>query len=230
MHRKNRLPSEIELNWESIYRIISSNSEPIESLVEPALEKELLFVKNLTKATLPYEIKGTFGSSKEDQLLDEGLNVIRDAFTPKGWPSRFSNGSFGIYYGAKALETAIREKAYHHQKFLSRENLSPKSVEVSVYQSENISKPLLDIRSEQFKHLHHLSNYEDSQNFCLKAKHMGAWGIVYNSARHFGGECVAILRPQAVMIPIKQTDRYALICDGAKIICATKNGEIIVTI
>ena len=44
------------------------------------------------------------------------------AFTHIGQSSRFTDGSYGVYYAARELETAIRETAYHFGRFLRSTN------------------------------------------------------------------------------------------------------------
>jgi len=40
--------------------------------------------------------------------------------------SRFSDGSYGVYYAARQLETAIRETAYHFARFASHADDPPR--------------------------------------------------------------------------------------------------------
>jgi hypothetical protein len=48
-------------------------------------------------------------------------------------------------------------------------------------------------------------------------KSSNKWGILYNSVRHHGGECIAILRPPAIPLPVNQTQHFNLEWDGQKI-------------
>ena len=55
----------------------------------------------------------------EERVGGAGSTVIMAAFThlnPEG--SRFSDGSYGVYYAAQALETAIAEVSHHRAVFL----------------------------------------------------------------------------------------------------------------
>lgn len=52
----------------------------------------------------------------EDRLTGPCSSPVMAAFTHLGFGSRFTNGDFGVYYAADALETAISETIYHKEQ------------------------------------------------------------------------------------------------------------------
>jgi hypothetical protein len=57
----------------------------------------------------------------EERISGPGTTPVMAAFThlnPEG--SRFSDGSFGVYYCAQELDTALAEVRYHQARFLRR--------------------------------------------------------------------------------------------------------------
>src|SRR5690348_7566049 len=121
---KPSLPPEILLKWQHTYRIISSHFPPIklfEDLQVPDHLEELYYIESLTNDRLRDEVGDISLVAKEDRVVGAGASIVMSAFThiSKERISRFSDGSFGVYYASKTLETAIFETVYHRERFLS---------------------------------------------------------------------------------------------------------------
>jgi hypothetical protein len=121
---------------------------------------------------------------------------------PKG--SRFSNGTFGVYYTARDLITAIRETAYHFEKFALDSNDPPR---------REVMRVLLGKVANRFDDLDSVPNnkeflnpisYAASQPFGADRRKVGSNGISYPSVRHAGGRCIAAFWPNVVSIPIQE--------------------------
>lgn len=215
-------PSEIILSWSHTFRVVPSQFPPInffENLVDPDLMEEIFYIDSLTNDRLRDEVGDISLVTKSDRVSGNGSTAIMAAFThvSTARSSRFTDGTFGIYYAAKELETAVKEKAYHSEKFLSYTNEPPCSLTMRVYQSKKLLQPLQDVRDSAFSHLHHPNDYSASQAFGLEMKTANEWGIVYNSVRDPGGECVAILRPPAIPLPVIQTQHLKFDWNGTRI-------------
>lgn len=69
-----------------------------------------------------------------ERISGPGTAAIMAAFThlnPSG--SRFSDGSFGVFYCARALETAIAETSHHRAKFLAATREARMELDMRVY-------------------------------------------------------------------------------------------------
>src|SRR5690606_7450090 len=115
--------------------------------------------------------------------------------------SRFSDGSYGVYYAARTLETAVRETAYHRARFMAATEEPPGEIDMRAYVGRPV-KQLRDVRGARYESLHDPDDYHASQAFARPLRDAGDWGLVYRSVRHAGGECIAAFRPQAVSIPV----------------------------
>ncbi len=213
-------PPLIELDWEHQYRIIPSEFPPInffENLVDPELMDELYYVESLTNDRLRDEVGDIALVSKEDRISGSGTSPIMAAFThiSPNCPSRFSDGSYGIYYAAKTLDTAIEETKYHRAIFLSYTNEEPGEIDMRVYIGE-INKPMHAIQNNEYKSLHNPDDWAPSQVFGKSLRELQSWGIVYNSVRDSGGECIAAFRPPSVTTP-RQGSHLSYVWDGNKI-------------
>jgi hypothetical protein len=218
---QNAVP-ECTLGWQQSFRIIPSQFPPInffENLVDPDLMEAAFFIESLTNDRLRHEIGNIALVAPEDRVSGEGSSVIMAAFTHISMdrPSRFSDGSYGVYYASKTLDTAIRETVDHRERFLRYTNEPACELTLRVYKNKKISKPLKDIRSVEYLLLHDPINYTPAQQFGKTLKETKAWGIVYNSVRHPGGECIALLRPPAIPLPVLQTKHLRYLWNGEKI-------------
>ena len=198
-------PKTTTLNWRKQYRIIPSEFPAInffENLVEPELMDELYHIESLTNERLRDEVGDIALVPTHDRISGPGTSPIMAAFTHTSpdCPSRFSNGSYGIYYAANNLKTAIAETKHHRARFLAYTREDAGEIDMRVYIGE-VVKPMHDIRDEKYQALLNPDNWQVSQTFGQQMKTDNAWGIVYPSVRNPGGECIAALRPPAISIP-----------------------------
>jgi hypothetical protein len=212
-------PPVSELDWEHQYRIVSSEFPPInffETLVEPGLMEELFYLEGLTNDRLRDEVGAIALVDPEDRVSGPGSSPVMAAFTHIGVASRFSDGSFGVYYAARSLRTAIEETKFHRARFLGYTQESAGEIDLRVYVGE-VAKPLHDIRGADYGHLHDPNDWRPSQAFGLDMRAVRSWGLVYRSVRDPGGECIAALRPPAVTIP-RQGPHLSYVWDGTRIV------------
>ena len=212
------MPHVVELDWLYQYRIISSEYPPInffERLVDPALMDELYYIESLTNDRLREEVGDISIVPVEDRITGQGASAVMAAFTHIGFPSRFSDGSYGIYYAAKDMETAFAESIHSRTFFLSSTREDAGEIDMRVYIGE-VVKPLHDVRGKRYDDLHLQDNHVPAQVFGQKMKENNSWGIVYRSARCPAGECIAALRPPTITIP-RQGSHYSYVWDGDRI-------------
>ncbi len=189
------------------YRIIPTRFPPInffERYTPPELMEAAFEIESMTNERLREEAGELRNVAAEDRVSGPGASTVMAAFTHTGNPSRFTNGSFGIYYCARELETAIRETVFHRERFLGATNQTACEIEMRVFKG-TMEKPLLDVRGAEFSWLLNPDPdaYAASQNFGADIKRRNAWGMVYPSVRNPNGQCVAALRPPAVSLPVQ---------------------------
>ncbi|MDR3477241.1 MAG: RES family NAD+ phosphorylase [Gammaproteobacteria bacterium] len=213
-----KIPLQYHLKDHHQFRIIPSVYPPInffEDLVDPSEMEMLWEIESLTNERVQQEAGDIFLVSPEDRVSGHGSSVVMAAFTHIGKPSRFTDGSFGIYYASFSKETAIYETVYHRELFFSATNEDPCEIPMRVYEGR-VVKPLHDIQKDEYSHLHDPSNYLASQQFGKALRATKSWGVVYNSVRHAGGLCIAAFRPPAVSVP-KQVSHLRYVWNGDRI-------------
>lgn len=189
------------------FRIISTQFPPInffERYTPPELMQEALELESLTNDRLLDEVGELTQVSAADRVSGPGASILMAAFTHIGYASRFTDGHFGVYYAGLSLETAIRETIYHRERFFRATQEPPCEIDMRSYRG-HIEKPLVDIRSAEFKHLlnEDPEQYHESQAFGLEVRTAQEWGILYPSVRHANGLCIAALRPPALTKPVQ---------------------------
>lgn len=199
------------------YRLISSHFPPIalfENLLDPDELEAAYALEGLTNDRLQDQVGNIALVAPEDRVSGPGTTAIMAAFTHIGIPSRYTDGRFGIYYAGLDLDTAIAESRFSRARFLQSTNEAPQILTMRCYTCE-VQANLIDLRNDP--------RTQDSENFAypqtlggqLKAQHK--MGILYKSLRHPGGECIAALRPTALIPPAIQTGHYQFHWDGNSI-------------
>ena len=212
------MPQLINLQGQKQYRIIPSTYPPInffETLVDPSEMEVLWEIESLTNDRLRQEAGDIFLVPAEDRISGPGSSVVMAAFTHAGRASRFTDGSYGIYYASLSYETAIRETVYHRELFLKATNETALELTMRSYEG-TIKQPLHDIRKAEFNYLHDPINYSSSQQFGKNLRQEKSWGLIYNSVRHQKGFCIAALRPRAISVP-KPLAHLRYVWDGKRI-------------
>ena len=144
----------------------------------------------------------------EDRLCGEGSTVVMAAFTHIGRASRFTDGTYGVYYCASSVEAAIAETCFHQEQFWRATQEASIEITLRTY-INRVLQPMIDVRAVPELHQPSPSSYGICQDFARPLRENLAWGLLYNSVRLAGHECVAALRPPALSLPVQgQHFRY----------------------
>jgi len=138
-----------------------------------------------------------------------------DWFAAIGFPfrewteSRYSDGTFGIWYGADTLETSIHETVYHWRRMLADSELDkdisegrrpPISGDRKVYNVRcDAVLPDLRVRTTDYPALI-ADDYGFTQQIGSRLHHERHPGMAAKSAR-YDGDCYAILNPGVLSKP-----------------------------
>ncbi|MBS61920.1 RES family NAD+ phosphorylase [Salinisphaera sp.] len=216
------------VRWRPSYRIVPSRFPPrglFDRVADPADLEATFAVESLTNDRLRDEVGELSRVPREERMTGPGATPVMAAFThvnPAG--SRFSDGSFGVFYAAKSEATAVRETVFHRERFLADSAQPPMTIEMRVYQVD-VDGALRDLRGQaEAKPLLDPYSYAQSQRYGVQAYTASESGIVYPSVRDAGGECVAVLRASALS-PAVQGRHFGYIWDGSCITDVVTLGE-----
>ena len=209
------------VHWKTSWRLVPSRFPPIglfDRVSNPEDLEAVIAIESMTNDRLRNEVGELSLVPEKERQSGPGTTPIMAAFThlnPEG--SRFSDGHYGVYYAANDIDTALAETRYHRERFLKRTNESPVEVDMRSYLSE-IKAELHDIRGQQKKMADvYADEYGASQTMARELREQGSNGIVYDSVRHTGGECVAIFRAN-IPQPTTQGSHYCFRWDGERIV------------
>jgi hypothetical protein len=196
------------VDWPRAWRVIASRYPPINLfervIADVAVWDALIALEQLTNPRVRDEMGDIALVPPEERISGPGASYVMAAFThinPKG--SRFSDGSYGVYYTAAALETAIAETVFHFEAFARDSADPPRSEDMRVLVG-TMSEDFEDVAIlpvEQRRMLLDPDSYAASQAYAKRLKASGANGVAYPSVRHAGGQCIGAFRPRAVAIP-----------------------------
>lgn len=202
------------------FRLVSSRFPPRGLFDRVAAVDDLestIAVESLTNDRLRDEVGDITLVPPAERMTGPGATPIMAAFThtnPNG--SRFSDGTFGVYYAARDLDTAIRETVYHRERWLADSAQPPMTIEMRLYLADMAGR-LDDLRGEPAaRPLLDPDSYAASQRHGLRRRRAGSHGIVYQSVRSPGGECAALLRT-IPLAPARQSTHYGYVWDGHRI-------------
>ena len=111
------------IRWSHAYRIVPSRFPPIgvyDRIADPADLDAVFAIEALTNPRLREEAGALKMVSKEHRISGPGSTPVMAAFTHLNLEgSRFSDGTWGVFYAAHSVTTAVEETVYHRERFLA---------------------------------------------------------------------------------------------------------------
>lgn len=199
------------LRWRQAWRIIASRYPPI-ALFErvshdPAVWDVLIELEQATNPRVRDEAGEIALVPPERRVTGPNASWMMAPFTHVNRAgSRFSDGSFGVYYAARSLQTAIRETAYHFARFAGDSNDPPRREDMRVLLG-SVSATLHDVSKldeTTKRRVLDPHSYAHSRPFAADLREQGSDGIVYPSVRDQGGSCLAAFWPDVVSVPVQE--------------------------
>ncbi len=153
----------------------------------------------------------------DERLSGAGSTPIMAAFThlnPEG--SRFSDGSYGVYYAAHDLDTAIAEVSHHRAIFLSRTQEPAIDIDLRLIARAAARPGCTTCAACAAAHRSSTtrSTTAPAARSAGSLREAGSWGVLYHSVRRRGGLCAGVFRPKALK-PAREAAHIALHWDGS---------------
>ncbi len=216
-------PALCRIAWQPCWRLVASRFPPVGLFDRVAAPEDLaavIAVESMTNDRLREEVGELSLVPPEDRIAGPGATPVMAAFThlnPEG--SRFTDGTFGVYYAAREIDTAIAETCFHKARFLAATGEPPIELDMRSYAAD-IDADLHDIRGRRvdFADVYDPdpAHYAAGQAFARALRAEGSNGIAYESVRRPDGQCVAVFRPPALS-PARQAPHFCYVWDGSAI-------------
>jgi hypothetical protein len=190
------------VRWMPAFRIVPTRHPSVflfDRVADPADFDALYALEALTNDRIRDETGRIELVAPDERLLGPGSGPIMAAFThlnPEG--SRFSDGSYGVFYAGRTRATAIAETRYHHGRFLAATGEASMHLPMRLYHVE-IDARLHDLRPDDVvdPQVNHPDSYVVSRQVGAALRARGSYGVAYRSARHPGGQCAGLFKPRA---------------------------------
>ncbi len=209
------------VEWASCVRIIPSRFPPIDLFERVAAPEDLdavLALESLTNDRLRQEAGEISLVRREDRITGSGAGFLMAPFThPAPGGGRFTDGSYGAYYASRDEATAVAETRYHRERFMRATSEPRMELDMRVLVAR-LAGDLHDLRGlrAEWPDVYAPDDYAASQALSRALRAAESNGIVYDSVRRDGGECVAVLRPR-VLSRCRQTRHLSYLWDGERI-------------
>jgi RES domain-containing protein len=209
------------LRWAPCFRIIASRLPTIflfERIADAADFDALYQLEALTSPRVLGELEALKAVSREDRAFGPGSSVIMAPFmylNPAG--GRFTDSTFGAFYAARSLGTAIDETRYHREVFLRATHEAPIEVTMRSYCAD-VGAKFHDLRGHKphLPAIYDPDSYATSQVLGRALRAAGSNGVAYDSVRDPQGQCLAAYKPRLVR-HLRQGVHLRYVWDGASI-------------
>jgi hypothetical protein len=211
------------VTWRPCWRIVSSLFPPqglFDRVARPDDLETVLAIEGLTNDRLRQEAGDISLVPEEERISGPGTTPIMAAFThPNPSGSRFADATFGVYYAAESIDTAVSETRFHKERFLRATNEAPIEVDMRSYATD-IDTELHDLRGQRESRPDVYDPdpeaYGAAQALARSLRANGSNGIVHDSVRDPHGECIAVFRPR-LLSPALQGQHFCYVWDGEAI-------------
>jgi hypothetical protein len=190
------------VRWTGARRIIRSLYPPIdlfEDIADPEDWPLLIAAEQKTNPRLMERLGALDLVPPGRRVSGPGATFLMAPFThvSPDRPSRFTAGTYGVFYVARAFETALLETLYHHARFMARTREAPGWTSQFRELVLDIEAPLHDLRggNSAFQPALDPDDYADAQKLAAALRAASSEGLAYPSPRDPNGECAALFYP-----------------------------------
>ena len=215
-------PKSVRVTWPRTHRIIRSRFPPIdlfEDIADPADWAAIVSAEAKTNPRIAESI-GMLDLVPEDRrVAGAGASWAMAPFTHTSTdrPSRFTDGSYGVYYAGDRIEVALFETLHHHGRFMAATGEEPGWTSDFRELIGSLDSDLHDVsKGSDFEEIHHPNDYASSQALAAELRANSSNGILYSSVRYPEGLAVALFWPDIAGIPT-QGQHFSYYWDGAAV-------------
>jgi RES domain len=197
-----------QINWRNGVRIIRSNFPPIdlfEDIADPADWALLISAEQKTNPRLMESLGSLDLVPVQRRVGGAGASYLMAPFTHVSTDrkSRFGDGSYGVLYIGDCFEVALFETIHHYGRFMAATNQPPGWTSQFRELVLDVDAALHDLRGPSFESLRHTTDYHVSQSLGAALRAKQSQGVIYQSVRHEGGECVGLFYPDLASKPVQ---------------------------
>jgi len=212
------IPPLARIRWPAACRLIPSRYPSVglfDAIASPADLEAILELEAWTNDRLSTELGILHRLPQEEWVIGEPMaSVVMAAFChPRPGGSRFSTQDRGAWYAARTLDTALAESVYHRTRELVEVGHFDTRMQMRLYHAD-FASAFHDVRGRPAADpIYDPRSYAQSQPFARELLAQGSNGVVYNSVRDPGGQCIACFRPKLVK-RVRVVAHYEYVWEG----------------
>ncbi len=213
-------PPRAAVDWPKSHRIIRTIYPPVwlfEDIADPADWELIASAEAKTNPRVRDQVGDLSLVPVGRRLSGPTASYAMASFThvSRDRPSRFSDGSYGVWYCGDRFEVALMETAYHFARFMRRTNEPPGD---ALYRelTAAIAGTLHDLRGGGFAACLDRDDWSAGQTLGASLRRNGSDGIVYPSVRWPAGQAAALFWPDLIRLPIIQARTLQYHWDGSR--------------
>ncbi len=205
------IPPVSRVRWPRAVRLVRSIYPPIalfEDIADPADWELVAAAEAKTNPRVRDEIGAIHLVPAARRVSGPGASWAMAPFchVTRDRPSRFSDGSYGVYYAGDRFAVALAETVFHFERFMAATDEDPATADYRelVSRIDADLHDLHDLRdTAAFDAALAADDYAAAQSLAheLRRNH-ASHGIVYPSVRHPAGAAVAAFWPDVAGLPV----------------------------
>ena len=215
-------PKVVRVSWARTHRIIRSRFPPVdlfEDIADPADWDAVLSAEAKTNPRVSESVGMPDLVPEDRRVAGEGASWTMAPFVHASTdrPSRFSDGSFGVYYAGDRIRVALFETMHHHGRFMGATSEEPGWTSDFRELVGTLDADLHDVSEiDRFKEVYHPDDYAMPQKIGARLRGENSNGLLYQSVRYPDGMAVALFWPDVAGIPT-QGRRFSYFWDGNRV-------------
>jgi len=185
------------------HRLVRSRHPPrdVFAAISPAEDRDTLVdLESWTNDRIQNDLGERIALPRAEWATGPNASVVMAAFChPHPAGGRFTSGTLGGWYAAFRLRTAHREVAHHWWAEFAEVGAASGRVEARQYLAD-FKAAFHDVRDRRrWAALYDPRSYARSQQLGDRLRRHGANGLVYDSVRDPGHDCLVAFRPTLVL-------------------------------
>lgn len=194
------------VTWDKTWCIIRSIWPPIdlfEDIADPRDWEALVSVEAKTNPRIRNEVGDLGKVPPARRVGGPGASLVMAPFVhcSTARPGRFTDGSYGVYYAGDREDVALAETIHHQAKFMAATEEAPGWTSDFRAMIGSIDRELHDVNT--VPDVLHPTDYAPSQVEGAGLRAAGSDGLLWNSVRMPGGQCIGVFWPDVVSIPVQ---------------------------
>jgi hypothetical protein len=212
------VPLLLRSRWAATSRLISSRYPSVGLFDEVSSAADLEAVLELeawTNDRLSTQLGILNTIPRAEWVLGPMATVVMAAFChPPAGGGRFSGPERGAWYAGRRLDTALAESVHRRTAELEEVGHFDTRMQMRLYQAD-FAGEFHDLRGLRTRHpeVYDPDSYAASQRLARRLFDEGSNGILYDSVRHAGGECIVCFRSPLVR-KVRVAAHYEYVWDG----------------